>query len=73
MIKLEDGYGLGLHELKLNQFLGFGHEGAIDEYRSLLLYLPKIDTIITVLIYNFLSDPMFICKQALEMQNILKA
>ena len=40
MITIQDKYGMGVFQIPFYDKKGFGHEGGIDEFRSVLYYFP---------------------------------
>ena len=40
MTKIQDNYGMGVFQIPFQDKKGFGHEGGIDEFRSVLYYFP---------------------------------
>ncbi|WP_234974608.1 serine hydrolase domain-containing protein [Tenacibaculum agarivorans] len=41
MIKLDEGYGLGIFSYPFRKEKGYGHNGGIDGFHSVLMYFPK--------------------------------
>ncbi|TXC78685.1 serine hydrolase domain-containing protein [Luteibaculum oceani] len=48
MIKLEDGFGLGIFQYQTANEILYGHSGGIDGFGSILLYHPKTRTSVAV-------------------------
>lgn len=42
MKNFSDNYGYGLVKIPFNQYLGYGHNGGIDEFKSFLYYFPEL-------------------------------
>ncbi|WP_130735466.1 serine hydrolase [Flavobacterium sp. J27] len=49
MKTIEDNYGMGLLQYKINDRNGFGHRGHLDEFRSTSIYFPKENLAFTLL------------------------
>jgi D-alanyl-D-alanine carboxypeptidase len=48
MMKLEDGFGMGIFSVPFNEEIGFGHNGAIDGFSSFLYTFPEAKTSIAL-------------------------
>ena len=48
MMKLEDGFGMGIFSVPFNEEKGFGHNGAIDGFTSFLYTFPEAKTSIAL-------------------------
>lgn len=56
-----DGYGYGLIQFPFEKYSGFGHNGAIDGFRSELVYFPELKTAVSFITNqeNMDSDDIF--------------
>lgn len=51
MLTMKDDYGMGIFSFPFNEEVGYGHDGSIDGYRSIVSYLPA-SKIATAVIAN---------------------
>ncbi|MDP9960360.1 serine hydrolase domain-containing protein [Chryseobacterium lathyri] len=47
MKKIIDGYGYGIAQVPFEQYSGYGHNGGIDQFRSVLYYFPELKVAIS--------------------------
>lgn len=48
MKTIRDGYGMGMFEVKIGDKTGYGHNGGIDEFTSMLAYFPDDKTTLAI-------------------------
>jgi D-alanyl-D-alanine carboxypeptidase len=48
MKTIRDGYGMGMFEVKVGDKTGYGHNGGIDEFTSMLAYFPEDKTTLAI-------------------------
>lgn len=69
MKTIKDGYGMGLFEVKIADKTGFGHNGGIDSFTSMLAYFPDDKTTLALTSNGRVYSMNKIGKAALEWLN----
>ncbi|TGV00417.1 serine hydrolase domain-containing protein [Flavivirga rizhaonensis] len=66
MTRIESEYGSGIFSMKKNGITFFGHNGGIDSFLSMLIYIPKLEIAIALNTNALDFDPMSIMFNAVN-------
>ncbi|GAA3612408.1 serine hydrolase domain-containing protein [Flavivirga amylovorans] len=66
MTRIENEYGSGIFSMKKNGITFFGHNGGIDSFLSMLIYIPKLEIAIALNTNALDFDPMSIMFNAVN-------
>ena len=69
MKSIRDGYGMGMFEIKIADKTGYGHNGGIDEFTSMLAYFPADKTMLALTSNGKMFSMNKIAKAAIDWQS----
>ncbi|NMH88680.1 serine hydrolase domain-containing protein [Flavivirga algicola] len=66
MTTIENEYGSGIFSMAKNELTIYGHNGGIDSFKSITIYIPKLETAIALNVNALNYDLMFIMFSAVD-------